>query len=167
MDSAAPQFDYFLRQSAVLGLAFVFLAGVLGIILWVAVVVVRVLNKYLVAWFESSIESHRQVSSGIRRVTRFVLVMYRNNKTTNDALYHAVMALDLFLSAQPAGLGLSSKAMDHIRYARHILKRRDEHEQQAREEEEREQRKSPEDSEVTDKSDSSEEGWGFPEEGTI
>jgi len=168
-------FDYFLRQSAVLGLAFVFLAAVLGIILWVAIIIVRLVNRYAAEWFESSIESHKQVSTGIRRVTKFVRVMYQNNRTTNDALFHAVNALDVFLSSQTAGLGIPAKALDQIRYARHILKKRDEYESRIREEDERQwqedERQRQEDSRETgeghkpDKlnpSDSS-ESWDFPD----
>lgn len=136
----APSFDYMLRQGAVLGLAFVFLAGVLVIILWVAVVIVRIANKYAVAWFESSIDSHRQVAAGVKRMSRAVMVMYRNNKTTNDALHHTISAVDLIVTQNAERVGVSREALDQLRYARHILRRREEFEQRVREQDEREEK---------------------------
>lgn len=101
----APTFDYMLRQGAVLGLAFVFLAGVLGILLWVAIVIVRIANKYALNWFETSIDTMRHVDSNVKKMAKAIMVMYRNNKTTNDALHHTMVAFIEFLESPQAKIG--------------------------------------------------------------
>ena len=53
--------EWWLRQGAVYGVAVLFLVCSLGIILLIAISILRTLNKWLPLWFEKSIESHQKV----------------------------------------------------------------------------------------------------------
>jgi hypothetical protein len=117
--------DFFLRQSAVYGLAFVFLAGVLMLLLWVAWSTVSVLKTWLPKWFQSQIRAQKQVGVGINRLSKFILMMYRKNSAANEATVHMVTAMDIFFSRNKERYSVPPETLFHIQSAKKALQRQD------------------------------------------
>jgi hypothetical protein len=122
MDAAQTQlFDYIVRQGAVLGLAFVFLAGVLALLLWVAASAIGLLKKWGPAWFSSSIQMQKSVASSMRRLARGVFAMYRRHDATHKATIHLTKAMSIYCTKNRQKLGISSDVIYHIQEAGRTL----------------------------------------------
>lgn len=117
--------EFLLRHSAVYGLAFVFLAGVLALLLWVAWSTVSILKTWLPQWFQSQIKSQKQVGIGINRLSKFILMLYRKHNGLHEATGHLVTAMDVFFTKNKDRYNVPSSTLHHIQSAKEALMRED------------------------------------------
>lgn len=116
-------FDWWLQRTAVYGLAFVFTAGVLLGILWVAYIIVGLLKKWVPLWFEAQIESHLAVVNGMKDLSKTLKAVHEDAKSTRSGLAHAMRAVDHHYARNEGEPRVTPLVAVHIRNARREFER--------------------------------------------
>lgn len=119
--------DWWLKHASMQGLAFVFVACVLLILLWVAVMVIRLLQKWIPEWFQSSIKTHDAVRHGVREIAAIAKMIRRDTFSTRVGLGNLLAGLEA-LAKKPESrmrLGISSDVLLWIKNAKKEIERDD------------------------------------------
>jgi hypothetical protein len=114
--------EQFLKHGAIYGIGTVFLVCVLLLFLWVAMSTVSVLREWAPKWFQASIDSHRQVSKGVSRLSKLVIALFRRNGSTHEATIELVAAFDSYVSENQSKLGINSDVISHLKNAKRALR---------------------------------------------
>jgi hypothetical protein len=119
--------DWWLRHGSIQGLAFVFLACVLLIFLWVAVVVVNGLKQWAPRWFLSSLRTQAAMRAGIREVIATARAIRRDTFATRVGLGNALRGLEAAISKPgiKEKLGIGSDVVVWLKNARREIERND------------------------------------------
>ena len=119
--------DRWVTLSANQGIAFVFTACVLLLIIYVTVVLVGLLKKWIPKWFEMSINSHERVCKAIDKLTESVECIHERTHHANSAAGKVLDAAHQHLSDPEVKqrLGIKSDGILKIRQARDELREGD------------------------------------------
>jgi hypothetical protein len=119
MDAA----DWWINKVATWGLAFVFLACVLLLILWVAITFVGLARKFLPMWFESSIQSHNRVAKAVEDLTDSIDCIHQKTHAVHEGMRGIVKAGTSYLRTNKTRLGVASDVFIHMQNAQEALSR--------------------------------------------
>jgi hypothetical protein len=117
--------DWWIQKTAVYGLAFVFTACVLGLLIWLAMSLVNMLKIWIPRWFQSSIDSHTKVAVGVDRLTETLSCIHDQTQATRRGLSNLADAGTAFLERNKERLGVSSDVVLRVKDAQRTLKNGD------------------------------------------
>lgn len=113
--------DWWINKAFTYGLAFVFTACVLGILIWIAVVVVGILRTWMPRWFESQIEMQEELCRTVKKVADGIDCVHTEAHATREGLRHTSRALRAYMRRNKARLKLPSDVMVHFDNATEAL----------------------------------------------
>lgn len=120
--------EWWLKEGAVYGLAFIFTACVLLLLLWVAIVAIRTLKYWAPRWFQSSIASHEKVCAACDTIIEKLTCVHDRSHETHDGLRRTIKAVNQHLSskANQDRLGVTSDIVYQLRMAEQSMREDDE-----------------------------------------
>lgn len=103
------------------GLSFVFLAVVLCLILYMAIVAIRLLQKWVPAWFVWSIKSHQHTIRFLDAATETLSCIHDKDHAVVEGCHHLAEAALAYARKQQTRSGIGSDVITHLTEAADVF----------------------------------------------
>ena len=118
MDSFITSVGSWMKLVSEYGLPLLFLACVMGLLLYVALIAVGLLKKWIPKWFESSIASHDRVAKAVENQCKILDNIHDHTHATKVAATHSIQAAKSYPD-------VPNEALVHLNSAENALKDHD------------------------------------------
>ena len=113
--------DWWFKVAFTQGLAVAFVTGVLGLLLWVTIILINILKKWIPLKFQSSIERDKEVIKSLKDISEGMICVHDRVHNIEYAGRHIATGLAKIAVSNKERLGITSDVLFHFDEAQKVL----------------------------------------------